>query len=206
MILICRFGSKIVSNSTGIILNDHVRLFSRSEKSPNYVQYKKRPLNWFTPVFIMEQETGYPIFMISAAGGGVNNFQVVTDIIFNFYLKNVFENHPTIAHVVNELRYVFAYHERSGLGNDMNITIIAKDPTIFAETALKKKNMVDALNDSDILFSQPYNFEIGNSSHFSYVSMMLLEHIPSPSSYTDARTKGEYRWISQFSFLNWLIV
>lgn len=200
-----RFGSKIVSNSTGIILNDHIRLFSKSKTSPNYIKHRKRPLNWYTPILMTDLKTRYPVLLLSAAGGGVNNFQVVAEIVYNFYLDNIFERIPTVAQVVNQIRYVFAYYQRYHLGNASKFEIISKDPTIFTETAFMKKNMMDALNDSDILFSQPFNFQIGNPSNFSFVSGMLLEDSPSPLPYSDARGrgKGDYKWISKFSFINW---
>lgn len=182
---------------TGIILNDHSRLFRKNETSPNVMKEEKRPLNYYTPIIITDKKTGSPILMLSVAGGGLNNIQVASQIIFNFYLDNDFRRIPTVAHIANEIRHVYAYHQIS-----VDSKIISENPTILAETDFLKKSMMKYINDSDTLFPQSYTFQKGHSPNFSFVSMIVLDDIPNPDPYSDARTEGVYKWISNVKFLN----
>lgn len=198
----------MVSNSTGIILNDHLKLFSKSKHSHNYlIDSKQRPLNWYTPLLITDQETGYPVCMLSAAGGGLNNFQVAVQMVNTIFIDIKLENAPTVYHIVNEFRYVFAYPYRYKRSSNRSvIEILLRSPTILTESVYLEKQIMDAFDDNDLLFSKSFRFALGNSSNFAFVSLMFLTDIPHPTPYFDARTKGDFKWISKFPLLNLLFV
>ncbi|PVD33745.1 hypothetical protein C0Q70_05005 [Pomacea canaliculata] len=71
------FGSLVVSESTGLILNNHMADFAKSEGpvldtqkvgSPNYVTPGKRPLSSMAPAIIVDKD-GNPRLVLGSAGG-----------------------------------------------------------------------------------------------------------------------------------------
>ena len=75
---VCRFGSKLVSNSTGIILNDQMDDFSSPgivnyygvvPTDNNAIQPGARPVSSMSPAIFTDRETGDVRLAVGGAGG-----------------------------------------------------------------------------------------------------------------------------------------
>lgn len=74
------FGSGIVPEGTGFLLNNHMDDFSRDPQSPNAPGPWRHPLSSMGPLIIFHQ--GQP-FLVLGSPGGTRIFSSLTQIIFN---------------------------------------------------------------------------------------------------------------------------
>lgn len=74
------FGSGIVVPGTGILLNDHLKDFSKSPDSPNAIEPGKRPTSSIAPTIILKD--GAP-FMTLGTPGGARIISALAQIIVN---------------------------------------------------------------------------------------------------------------------------
>ncbi|MEE4312423.1 MAG: gamma-glutamyltransferase [candidate division KSB1 bacterium] len=74
------FGSGIVVPGTGILLNDHLKDFSKSPDSPNAIEPGKRPTSSIAPTIVLKD--GAP-FMTLGTPGGARIISALAQIIIN---------------------------------------------------------------------------------------------------------------------------
>ncbi|MCP2620128.1 gamma-glutamyltransferase [Candidatus Aminicenantes bacterium AC-334-K16] len=74
------FGSGIVPEGTGFLLNNHMDDFSRDPKSPNAPGSRRHPLSSMGPLILFHQ--GEP-FLVLGSPGGTRIFSSLTQIILN---------------------------------------------------------------------------------------------------------------------------
>lgn len=191
-----RFGSKLVSSKTGIILNDHLRLFSKYQTFPNTIAIKKRPLNWYTPIMVFSKPTNDPIFLISAASNGEANVQSILKVIFNYFIARDFIENPTVKHIINRVRFMFNFYQVGLVSTDEDEEEkVLLTPLILYESDYIKNKLFVEMNASDSFFFPKFTIKKGTSEDFGVVSAIELCQDPDPIPYTDARGKGAYEWI-----------
>ena len=74
------FGSGIVPEGTGFLLNNHMDDFSRNPNSPNAPGSRRHPLSSMGPLILFHQ--GKP-FLVLGSPGGTRIFSSLTQIILN---------------------------------------------------------------------------------------------------------------------------
>jgi gamma-glutamyltranspeptidase/glutathione hydrolase len=74
------FGSGIIPEGTGFLLNNEMDDFSRDPNSPNYPNPQKRPLSSMAPLIMFKKENP---FLILGSPGGTRIFSSLTQIIIN---------------------------------------------------------------------------------------------------------------------------
>ncbi len=74
------FGSGIIPEGTGFLLNDEMDDFSRDPDSPNCPNPQKRPLSFMGPLIMFKKENP---FLILGSPGGTRIFSSITQIIVN---------------------------------------------------------------------------------------------------------------------------
>ncbi|CAL9764017.1 unnamed protein product [Musa acuminata subsp. burmannicoides] len=111
------FGARVMSPSTGIVLNNEMDDFSTpTEATPdrlppapaNFIEPKKRPLSSMTPIIILKDDQ---LAGVVGASGGVNIIPAVVQVFLNHFilrmepLKAV--QHPRVFHTLipNEVLY-----------------------------------------------------------------------------------------------------
>ncbi|CAL9095779.1 unnamed protein product [Musa acuminata var. zebrina] len=111
------FGARVMSPSTGIVLNNEMDDFSTpTEATPdrlppapaNFIEPKKRPLSSMTPIIILKDDQ---LAGVIGASGGVNIIPAVVQVFLNHFilrmepLKAV--QHPRVFHTLipNEVLY-----------------------------------------------------------------------------------------------------
>ncbi|XP_022774920.1 glutathione hydrolase 1-like isoform X2 [Durio zibethinus] len=89
------FGSKILSPSTGIVLNNEMDDFSMPSNSsgnapppapPNFVRPGKRPLSSMTPIIVLKDEK---LIGVVGASGGANIIAGTTEVFLNHFARGM---------------------------------------------------------------------------------------------------------------------
>ncbi|XVF61722.1 hypothetical protein PTKIN_Ptkin08bG0153000 [Pterospermum kingtungense] len=89
------FGSKILSPSTGIVLNNEMDDFSMPSNSsgntlppapPNFIRPGKRPLSSMTPTIVLKDEK---LKGVVGASGGANIIAGTTEVFLNHFAKGM---------------------------------------------------------------------------------------------------------------------
>ncbi|KAK7124704.1 hypothetical protein R3I94_018928 [Phoxinus phoxinus] len=80
-----RFGSKVMSRSTGIIFNNQMEDFTnfKFEKSHNLIKPGKRPLSSMSPTIILDKHSRQ-VKMVVGASGGTKITTAVAQVILNY--------------------------------------------------------------------------------------------------------------------------
>ena len=157
------FGSKVVSPSTGILLNNEMDDFSIPNASnsfglypseSNYVQPGKRPLSSMSPSILVEKSSG-KVMIVGGASGGPRIITATAQIILNYVTRGL-----------DLISAVFAPRYHSQLLPDVayieNRTITWKDPGPMrfevdndSRTALEERgHEISALSSTDFGCSQ----------------------------------------------------
>lgn len=88
LVCICRFGAMFLSETTGIILNNHMNDFSLPDQankyglypSPtNFIQPKKMPLSSFCPTVVIDKNDN--VRMLAGAAGGAKIISSTSAVI-----------------------------------------------------------------------------------------------------------------------------
>ncbi|KAF2105154.1 gamma-glutamyltranspeptidase [Lophiotrema nucula] len=102
------FGSQVMVNETGIIMNNEMNDFSIPNStnafgfiaSPaNYIQPRKRPLSSITPVIIEDTSTGALYVVIGAAGGS----RIITSTVLGIW--NILDRHMNVTEAIRTPRF-----------------------------------------------------------------------------------------------------
>ncbi len=119
------FGSGIIPEGTGFLLNNEMDDFSRDPDSPNYPNPQKRPLSSMGPLIMFKKENP---FLILGSPGGTRIFSSLTQIIVN-----VVDFGLSLDEAIEAPRF-FTY---SSQGKPKSISLESRIPKEIVET-LKK--------------------------------------------------------------------
>ncbi|KAJ8483665.1 hypothetical protein OPV22_016150 [Ensete ventricosum] len=172
------FGARVLSPSTGIVLNNEMDDFSApTEATPdhlppapaNFIEPRKRPLSSMTPLIILKDGQ---LAGVVGASGGLNIIPAVVQVFLNHFILGMKPlqavQHPRVFHklIPNEVLYE-------------NFTAIAGEHIEFA-------------NDAKLFLEQ--RGHVLRSLSLSSVSQLIVhnlnERVPSMQRKTDRKTKN----------------
>ncbi|KAL0153478.1 hypothetical protein M9458_051223 [Cirrhinus mrigala] len=150
-----RFGSKVMSRSTGIIFNNQIQDFTdfHFEKSHNLIKPGKRPLSSMSPTIILDK-LNKQVKMVVGASGGTKIISATTQVILNYMFFDY-----DVQKAVNEPRAHNQFNPNTTLvedGFDENVTdglklknhIISKTSSIGkVQAVVREKDSICAASD-----------------------------------------------------------
>lgn len=150
-----RFGSKVMSRSTGIIFNNQMQDFTdfHFEKSHNLLKPGKRPLSSMSPTIILDK-LNKQVKMVVGASGGTQITTAVAQVILNYMFFDY-----DVQKAVNEPRAHNQFNPNKTLvedGFDENVTdglklknhIISKTSSIGkVQAVVREKDTICAASD-----------------------------------------------------------
>ncbi|XP_050957385.1 glutathione hydrolase 1 proenzyme isoform X2 [Labeo rohita] len=138
-----RFGSKVMSRSTGIIFNNQIQDFTdfHSEKSHNLIKPGKRPLSSMSPTIILDK-LSKQVKMVVGASGGTKIISATAQVILNYMFFDY-----DVQKAINEPRAHNQFSPNETLvedGFDENVTdgLKLKNHTISKTSAIGKVQAV----------------------------------------------------------------
>ncbi|KAF6206188.1 hypothetical protein GE061_017416, partial [Apolygus lucorum] len=125
------FGSKLVSNSTGIILNDEMDDFSSPgvinyygvvPSDNNAIQPGARPVSSMSPAIFTDRDTGDVRLVVGGAGGTrITTATALVSLRNLFYKRDLIEaiNFPRYHHQLQDMIWYYERHMNQDLIDDM---------------------------------------------------------------------------------------